>query len=154
MLWWWCGFLGLVDISAAAGHWKSCHFLSSGVPSMFIQHCLLAPRLSKDILNKNSNLLLSSWGSGSYHLLLRTCIFRGWQACTELKEALPLMMHWCSRAIGGGVLSSPISYPVTSTTNILCLPGKQFLGFQSPSCFHFICCFVLLQLSGDWCELS
>lgn len=102
----------LVDISAAAGHWKSCHFLSSGVPTTFIQCCLLGPRLSRDILDKNSNLLLSSWGSGSYNL--RTYIFRAWQACTMLKETLPLMMHWCSYVIGGGVFSSPISYPVAS----------------------------------------
>ena len=44
------------DVSVAAGHWKSCYFLSSHVPYL-IHRCLLGSRLSKDILDKNPNSL-------------------------------------------------------------------------------------------------
>lgn len=151
MLWWW--FSGSGRHQCCSWTLEKLSFLLKWCPIHI--HPPLGPCLSKDILDKNSILLLSFWGRGSYNLLLRTYIFRAWQACTGLKETLSPVMHWCSCAIGGGVFPAPYLIPWLPSTNIFCLLGKQFLGFQSPlTSFHFICCFVLLQLSGDWCELS
>lgn len=66
---------------------------------MFIHRCLLGPHLSKGTLDKNSNLLPSSWGSASYSLLLGLVslehdrLYRA-EGNTAPDDELMLMCHW------------------------------------------------------------
>lgn len=65
-------------------------------------------------------------------------------------------MNWCSCVTGGGVFPSPISYPATSHHKHPLFTGQTAPRVPKPIDFlsSFFSCFVLLQLSGGFCESS
>lgn len=65
-------------------------------------------------------------------------------------------MNWCSCVTGGGVFPSPISYPATSHHKHPLFTGQTAPRIPKPIDFlsSFFSCFVLLQLSGGFCESS